>query len=131
MKKIAGVVLATLLAFSMFGLLVGCGNGSKDIISITVGTNQSNDVEVSNYEVHLSKDAAAWAGLSNSGREKIAKAAFNEAQAKVKEEGKFNYNIIGLTSDGTRAFQFDRQNSLMGIYVDNVKVADVAVTIPE
>jgi hypothetical protein len=130
MKKIVRVALAAVLAFSMLGLLMGCNGGSSDIVSITVGTQQSNDVTISNYEVHLNKDAAAWAGLSDSAREKIAKSGFDESQAKIKEDGKFNYNIIGLTSDGERAFQFDRQNSLVNIYVANEKVAEVAVTVP-
>lgn len=130
MRKIVGVALAAMLALSMFGLLAGCGTGASDIENISVGTQVSNEVTMSNYEVRL-KDSVDWPSLSDSDREKIAKAGYEQAQAKIKEDGTHNYNIIGITADGKAAFQYDREHTLLIIYVDDAKVAEVAVEAPE
>jgi hypothetical protein len=130
MKRIVGVALAAMLAFSMMGLLAGCGKGANDIATISVGTQVSNDVTMSNYEVRL-KDSVNWSSLSDSDREKIAKAGYTQAQDKIKEDGVHNYNIIGITAEGGLAFQFDREHSLVLIYVDDAKSAEVAVELPE
>jgi hypothetical protein len=129
MKKLVGIALAAVLAFSMLGLLAAC-KGSSDIETITVGTQVSNEVTMSNYEVRL-KASVDWASLSDSSREKIAKAGFDEAQAKIQEDGVHNYNIIGITGDGGRAFMFDREHSLLIIFVNDEKVGEVAVETPE
>ena len=130
MKKIVGVALTAVLAFSMVGLLVGCGKGANDIENISVGSQVSNEVTISNYEVRL-KASVDWPSLSDSDRERIAKAGFDQAQDKIKEAGTHNYNIIGITAEGSLAFQFDREHSLVIIYVSDAKVAEVPVETPE
>ena len=129
MKRLVTILLAGVLALSSVGLLVGCGADGK-IESVTVGTQVSSDVKISNYMVTL-KSSVDWAALSDSEREKLAVAGFDAAQKKIAEDGIFQYNIIGLTANGEPAFQYDRENHTMVIRVNNEKVGEVAVTPPQ
>jgi hypothetical protein len=129
MKRLVTILLAGVLALSSVGLLVGCGADGK-IESVTVGTQVSSDVKISNYMVTL-KSSVDWAALSDGEREKLAVAGFDAAQKKIAEDGIFQYNIIGLTADGEPAFQYDRENHTMVIRVNNEKVGEVAVTPPQ
>jgi hypothetical protein len=129
MKKFVGVALAAILAFSMLGLLAGCDKGADDIANITVGSQESNGVTMSNYTVRL-KDSVDWPSLSDGDREKIAKVGYDQAQEKREEAGTHNYNIIGITADGQAAFQFDRENNVIIIYVNDAKAAEISVEVP-
>jgi hypothetical protein len=127
MKKISRRVLIVTLAALILGLLTACA-GANSIEKITVGAQESNGVSVKNYNVFL-KDSVDWPALSDKDREKIAVAAFDEAQKKIAEEGTHNYNISGITGD-TVAFQYDGENKVMIIWLDNKPAATVAVTLP-
>ncbi|MDR3037169.1 MAG: hypothetical protein LBU31_02000 [Coriobacteriales bacterium] len=129
MKRLVTILLAGVLALSSVGLLAGCGAGDK-IEGVTVGTQESSGVKISNYKVTL-KSSVDWAALSNGEREKIAVAGFDAAQKKIAEDGIFQYNIIGLTADGQPAFQYDRENQKMIISVDSEVAGEVAVTPPQ
>jgi lipopolysaccharide export LptBFGC system permease protein LptF len=129
MKKIIALMLAAILAVSTFGLLTACGRGASDIERITVSENESNGVGIKIYNVEL-KDSIIWADLSDQDREKLAVAAFDEAQKKIAEDDVFNYQITG-TADEPAIFMYDHENRKMIIYVAREKVGEVDVTPPE
>jgi hypothetical protein len=130
MKKIIALVLATMVAVSMFGLLTACGRGASDIASITVDENESNGVSIKIYDVQL-KDSINWASLSDQDREKIAVAAFDEAQKKIAEDDVFNYQIIGSGTDEPVTFMYDAENRKMIIYIAQERAGEVDVKAPE
>jgi hypothetical protein len=130
MKKIITLVVALALAVSMLGLLSACGRGAGDIESITVSENKANGVDIKVYQVSL-KDTIVWADLSDGDRERIAVAAFNEAQKKIAENNIFNYSIIGRSADQPVAFMYDAENRNMVIFIANQPVSEVGVEVPE
>jgi hypothetical protein len=129
MKKIIALILATIVAVSMFGLLTACGRGASDIAAITVQENESNGVGIKVYTVQL-KESINWASLSDQDREKIAVAAFNEAQKKIVEDDVFNYQIIGFGTDEPVTFMYDAENRMMVLYIAQERVGEVGVTPP-
>jgi outer membrane lipopolysaccharide assembly protein LptE/RlpB len=130
MKKIIALILATIVAVSMFGLLTACGRGASDIQAITVSENESNGVSIKIYRAQL-KDSINWAELSDQDREKIAVAAFNEAQKKIAEDDVFNYSITGSATDESVTFMYDAENRQMVVFVAREIVSRVDVTPPE
>jgi hypothetical protein len=130
MKKIMTLTLAVLLSVSTLGLLIACGRSASDIETITASKNESNGVDVRVYHVQL-KDSVDWAALSESDREKLAVVAFDEAQKKIAEDGVFNYQISGGTTDEPIAFMFGGEKQTMVIYVAGEQVGEVPVEVPE
>jgi hypothetical protein len=129
MRRIAVLALAALLSVSMFGLLTACGKGANDIKSITTGEIESNGVDVKVYRANL-KDTVDWAAISEGDREKIAVAAFNEAQKKIAEDNVFNYQIIGITATEEVAFSYSGEKQTLIIRVGDEQVGEVAVEVP-
>jgi hypothetical protein len=129
MKRIVVLALAALLSVSMLGLLAACGRGASDIESITIGEIESNGVDVKVYRVNL-KDTVDWAAISEGDREKIAVAAFNEAQKKIAESGVFNYQVIGITATEEVAFSYSGEKQTLIIRVGDEQVGEVAVEVP-
>jgi hypothetical protein len=123
------LVLATLLSVSLFGLLTAC-RGAGDVASISTSEIESNGVDVALYRVNL-KDTVDWATISQGDREKIAVAAFDEAQKKIAEDNVFNYQIIGLTAAGELAFSYGGEKQTMNIMVNNELTGEVPVKVPE
>jgi hypothetical protein len=129
MKKTIALILATILAVSMFSLLAACGRGASDIAAITVTENESNGVGIKIYNTQL-KESINWAELSDQDREKIAAAAFNEAQKKIAEDDVFNYQIIGSSTDEPITFMYDAENRKMIIFLAQAIAGEVEVTPP-
>jgi hypothetical protein len=133
MKKIMALILAVVLSVSMGGLLIGCGRGDSDIQSVSSSPMESNGTNMPLYRVTL-KDSIDWSALTDAEREKIAVAAFKQAQKKRTEDGSpFNYSIVGYNpSDPTNApFLYDAATREMLILVDGKPTARVAVEVPD
>jgi hypothetical protein len=130
MKKIIALALAAVLSILMLGLLTACGRGADDIEAIITGENESNGVRVKTYHAKL-KDSVDWATLSDGDREKIAVAAFDEAQKKIAEDDVFNYQISGSDANGQTAFLYGGEKQTMVIYVADEQVGEVPVKVPE
>jgi hypothetical protein len=129
MKKTIALILATILAVSMLSFFTACGRGASDIARVTVSENESNGVGIKVYNVEL-KDSIIWADLSEQDREKLAVAAFEEAQKRIAEEDVFNYQITG-SADEPSILMYDHENRKMIIYVARERVGEVDVTPPE
>jgi hypothetical protein len=133
MKKIIALALVAIVSLSTLGLLAGCGDTSN-VEKIVVGTNttyaEGSDEGATQhtYNVHL-KDTVDWDNLSTADRARIAKAAFEEAKEKVKEDGLITgYSISGRTADGNTAFMYNINERLLVIYIGN-EMSDETVSV--
>jgi hypothetical protein len=129
MKRIVKGLIVVALSALALGLFAACTAGAGSIDRVVVGSQESNEVAVKNYTVFL-KDTVDWSALSENDREKVAVAGFEEAQKKITEDGTHNYSISGIAND-QQAFLYDGVNKTMIIYLDDEKVGEVAVTVPE
>ena len=128
MKKVVAVILASLIALSFIGVLVGCSPTSK-IDKIDVDTQESNGVKFKNYAVYFKSDID-WVSISDSERQNLAVAGYEEAQKRVKADGVFNYNINGYLN-GEPVFMYDKENSRLMLLINNESVGTVDVARPE
>jgi hypothetical protein len=128
MRKVIAVILASILALSSVGILVGCSASGK-IDKVSISEQESGGVKFKNYAVYLKADVD-WAGISDSERQQIAVAGYDEAQKQVKTDGVFNYNITGYLNDQA-VFMYDKENSRLVLLVDNKAAGTVDVPKPE
>ena len=128
MKKVVAVILASLLALSFIGVLIGCSPTGK-IDKIEVNTQESNGVKFKNYAVYFKSDIN-WASISDSERQQLAVAGYEEAQKQVKADGTFNYNITGYLNEEA-VFMYDRENSRLVLKIGNELAGFVEVAKPE
>jgi hypothetical protein len=133
MKKIIALALAAIVSLSTLGLLAGCGDTSN-VEKIVVATNTtyaagSDEGAVQhNYNVYL-KDTVDWDNLSTADRARIAKAAFEEAKEKVKEDGLITgYSISAITANEKTAFMYNINERLLIIFIGGEK-SDETVTV--
>jgi hypothetical protein len=140
MKKIIALALAATLSFSTFGLLVGC-TSTSDIEEIMVGTNTTytdgsdEGATLHTYNVIL-KDTVDWDNISTAERARIAKAAFEEAKKKVKEDGLITgYSIAGSAWDKQAeehctAFMYNINERLLTIFIGGERSDETVSVTP-
>jgi hypothetical protein len=109
-KKLIIALLTALMPLSMMGLLVACdggdgaaAGGSEEPAEIQVFKQNSNGIEITNYQIVLKQSAEEWNALSAEEQGKIALSGYNDVQAKIAEDGVSNYNVTGQTAPGKDA----------------------------
>jgi hypothetical protein len=148
-KNLIAVLIAALMSLSLMGLLVACDGGetagtdaAAESAEIQVFKQNSNGVEISNYQIALKQTADEWNGLTEEEREKIATSGYNDALAKIEADGVSNYNIIGQTAVGSGAdgasaeaqvgFMLDHEEEALQIYGANgEKLGTVPLEAPQ
>jgi hypothetical protein len=145
-NRIIAVLFIACMTASLFGLLVGCTGGgggaaeepSTDIVEIQTFNQDSNGINITNYQVVFKQTADEWNALTDADRDKLAVAGFDAALAKIKEDSVSNYNIIGQTSPGKDdagnatatqlAFIYDSEAITVQVFgTDQQKTGEVAV----
>ncbi|MDR1816375.1 MAG: hypothetical protein LBR00_06885 [Clostridiales Family XIII bacterium] len=129
---VVDVALAVLLVlvigfgFSFSGLGEGGGGGlGNHIKTIEIQQQTTNGAQTTNY-LPLLEDDFDWANATDAEREKIAKAAVQEA-LKLKERDQANiYNIMGLTGDRAPAFLYTGTGKIQ-IIVNNAVSGEVGI----
>jgi len=124
---VQGVVLVGPVGgLGRLGLGGGAGGGlGNHIKTIEIQQQTTNGAQTTNY-LPLLEDDFDWANATDAEREKIAKAAVQEA-LKLKERDQANiYNIMGLTGDRAPAFLYTGTGKIQ-IIVNNAVSGEVGI----
>jgi hypothetical protein len=135
MKKIIALALAATLSFSTLGLLVAC-DGASYVEKIIVGDNttyaaDSDEGATMHTYLVVLKDTVDWDNISTAERAKIAKAAYEEAKAKVEEAGLITgYSISAVTADDQTAFSYNINERLLLISIGGERSDETVSVTP-